>query len=130
MKVYINNIDLSKLNIDYDTSYNQHFIYSNEGIFAFKHNKLYINEIKDEECEVVKFKDYDFLIDKSEHVLKDVIYHIPFEHISCSEIVHKKNIGNGITFVKKTFFDQTSYYFEIEGKLESFMFSKMFTFVI
>ena len=130
MKVYINNIDLSKLNIDYDVTYNQNFIYSNEGIFAFKNNKLYTIEVLDVEIEINKFKDYEFLIDKSEQIFKEVVYHIPFEHITCVESMYKKNIGNGITFVKKVFFDQTSYYFEIEGKLESFMFSKMFTFVI
>jgi len=130
MKIYINHYDLSKINIDYDTSYNQHLVYSNEGIFIFKNNKLFKVYVTNEEIEKVKFKDHEFLIDKSEQITKEVIYHIPYEHILCIEYISKKNLGDGITFVKKDFFDQVSYYFEIEGKLESFMFAKMFTFVI
>lgn len=130
MKVYLNNYDLSKLNIDYDTSYNQNFIYSHEGIYGFKNNKLYKMDIIEKEFETNLFKDYEFLIDYSELVFAEVVYHIPYEHIMCNETFYRKNIGNGITFVKRTYFDQTSYYFEIEGILESFMFSKMFTFVI
>lgn len=130
MKVYIQNFDCSKLNIDYDTTYNQNFIYSNDGIYCFKHNQLYLLDINDCDTEAVNFKGYYFLIDKSEIKMSELIYHIPFEHICCTETISKKNIGYGITFVKKVFFDQISYYFEIEGKLESFMFAKMFTFVI
>jgi hypothetical protein len=130
MKVFLNNHDFSKLNIDYDSSYNQNFIYSNEGIFVFKQNKLYTFDITNEENETVLFKGHEFLIDKSKQLTNEIIYHIPYEHISCNETFYKKNIGNGITFVKREFFDQISYYFEIEGKLESFMFAKMFTFVI
>lgn len=130
MKVFVNNIDLSNLKIDYDTTYTQSFIYSNEGIFGFKHNKLHAIDVLNEETEIVPFKDISFLIDKSEMVYKDVIFHIPYEHIFCEETFFKKNIDNSLIFVKKVYFDQVQYYFEIQGKLESFMFPKMFRFVI
>ncbi len=130
MKVYVNNKDCSKLNIEYDSSHKQQYIYSNEGIFGFKHNKLYRMDIMNEEVETIPFKDHEFLIDRSEMAFKDLVYHIPFEHIFCEETLFKKNIGNSLIFVKKVFFDQTIYYFEIEGKLESFMLGKMFTFLI
>jgi hypothetical protein len=129
MKVFVNGKDLSNLKIDYDSSHNQKMIYSNEGIFCFKHNKLYLLESIKEETELVPFKDISFLIDKSEILCKDTIYHIPYDHIFCEETIFKKNIDNGLIFVKKVYFDQVEYYFEIEGKLESFMFAKMFRFV-
>jgi hypothetical protein len=130
MKVYINNMNYTDLNIDYDNKNTIQYIYSNEGIFSFKHNKLYSIHISNEDVETIHYKDCDFLIDHSEITYKDVVYHIPFDHIFCEETIFKKNIGNSIVFVKKVFFDQTMYYFEIEGKLESFMLAKMFTFLI
>lgn len=130
MKIYINNFDYSRLNIDYDTTYNQHFIYSNEGIYGFKNNKLFTVELDDKEVETRVYKNHDFLIDLSELSFNDEVYHIPYEHLLCIETINKKNIGHGITFVKRFFFDQTSHHFEIDGKLESFMFAKMFKFII
>lgn len=130
MKVFVNNIDLSKLNIDYDTTYKQNLIYSNDGIFGFKGNKLHTIDITNDENEIISYKDISFIVDKSEMVYKDVIYHIPYDHIFCEETIFKKNIDNSLIFVKKTYFDQVQYYFEIEGKLESFMFPKMFRFII
>ncbi len=131
MKIYINHFDGSKLNIEYDSSHTTSFIYSKDGIYKFKNNKLYnIELIHDNPCDVVTYKGYEFLIDTSTYVSKESIYHIPFDHIFCEETIFKKNMGEGIIFTKRVFFDQVSYYFEIEGKLESFMFSKMFTFII
>jgi hypothetical protein len=130
MKVFLNNIDGSKLNIEYDNKQTHQYIYSNEGIFGFKHNKLYLMDISDVPVETIRYKENEFLIDRSEMTFKDVVYHIPFDHIFCEETIFKKNIGNSLIFVKRVFFDQTMYYFEIEGKLESFMLAKMFTFLI
>jgi hypothetical protein len=128
MKVYVNNYNFYKI-IEYDSSYTKKFIYSDEGIFGFKNNKLYSMEIVDSEVETILFKGYEFLIDKSEMLYSDIVYHIPFDHIFCEEVIFKKNMGD-FTFVKKVFFEQVSYYFEIEGKLESFMLEKLFNFIL
>jgi len=123
-------MDMSKLNVEYDSQQTQQYIYSNEGIFGFKNSKLYSMDILEEPVETIQYKDHEFLIDRNDLVFKDHVYRIPFDHIFCEETIFKKNIGNSLIFVKKVFFDQATYYFEIEGKLESFMLGKMFTFLI
>ena len=110
MKVYID--DIVKY-IDYDEYTVKHIIYSNNGIFCNKHNKL-TQMITDDNFETKKYKDYTFYIDKSIERYGEIILHIPYDHLYCEERFEKKNIGYDIFYVKHSYFDQSSYYFEFE----------------
>jgi hypothetical protein len=43
----------------------------------------------------------------------EVITHIPYDHLYCDEHYERKNIGYDIDYVKCSYFDQTTYYFEM-----------------
>ena len=113
MKVYINNTDLSKIDIEYEIKYKTSLLYTIDGIFqqSKEINKLEFIETKIEEF---YYNNYHFFIDNSKIIYKESIYNIPYYHLYCEELTYKKNIGNGIFFIKHSYFDQDSYYFETD----------------
>jgi hypothetical protein len=92
---------------------------------------LHKQKIEENHFSVVPYRHYEFLVDYTTfHEDGDILYHIPYKHRFCEEEYSIKDLGQGLQFVKKQVFDQISYYFECSGKLESFMFPKMFTFLM
>jgi len=70
--------------------------------------------ITDDLHESKKYKDYLFHIDTSVERFGDTILHIPYDHLYCEEKYEKTNIGYDIYYVKCSYFDQCSYYFELD----------------
>jgi hypothetical protein len=110
MKVYIDNIVKP---IEFDDKYTRQVIYSNSGIYCNKNNKL-VQLVIDDQTETKSYKDYIFYIDKGAETYGETILHIPYDHLYCEEKYEKKNIGYDIHYVKYRYFDQTSYYFELD----------------
>jgi hypothetical protein len=110
MRVYID--DIVK-HIEFDEKYMRHIIYSNSGIYCSMHKKL-VQLIYEDKYETIRYKDYTLHIDKGVETYGDTILHIPFDHLYCEEKYEKKNIGYDIYYVKCNYFDQTSYYFELD----------------
>ena len=134
MKVVVNGYNgEGREDMEFDVSYKRSVVYTTDGMYEQRKNKLWRIEQKPivkKPVEFMPYKHLEFIVDYSDVIYTDILYHIPFDHICCEEVIQKKNIGHGIIFVKKSYFDQTCYYFEIEGKLESFMFKEMFSFLL
>jgi len=116
--------------IEYDKTYTQSIFYTDDGIYQYHSNKLYKQLILDNRYSIVPYRQYEFLIDYTTFADGDILYHIPYKHRFCEEYYSVKELGQGLQFVKKQVYDQTSYYFEFKGKMESFVFPKMFTFLM
>jgi hypothetical protein len=129
MKIVANGIE-GKPDMSFDATYKRSVVYTTEGMYEQRKNKLWRVELKNQRLERVPYQNIEFMVDYTEMVYTDTLLHIPFEHICCEETIQKKNLGNSIVFVKRCYFDQTSYYFEVDGKLESFMFKEMFSFLL
>ena len=115
---------------EYDKMFTKSIFYTDDGMYHYHSSKLYKQVIQDNRYSVVPYRQYEFLLDYT--TLKDgeVLYHIPYKHRFCEEHYSVKELGQGLQFVKKHVYDQTSYYFELQGKMESFVFPKMFTFLM
>ena len=111
MKIYID--DVKEIDVVFDEKYSRHVIYSNSGIYCNKHNKL-TQIITDDQFESKTYKNYVFQIDKGIERYGDTILHIPYDHLYCEEKYERKNIGYDIFYVKCRYFDQSSYYFELD----------------
>ena len=116
--------------IEYDKQYTEHMFYTEDGLYRYHSHKLYRQNFQNNRYEVVPYRHYEFLVDYTVMEDGDILYHIPYKHRFCEEQYWVKDLGQGLTFVKKQCMDQTSYYFELKGKLESFVFPKMFTFLM
>jgi hypothetical protein len=128
MKIYVNGYECKK-DLTYDTTFKRAVVYTTEGMYEQRKNKLWKIEFTNQRTEKVVHEDVEFLIDYTELSYSDTLLHIPFEHICCEETIQRKNLGS-MVFVKRTYYDQTSCYFEVDGKLESFMFKEMFSFLL
>jgi hypothetical protein len=131
MKIYINNKDLSKIDIEFETTYKQSLLYTTDGIF---HHKKDIHKIEYTETKIEEthYKNNHFYIDNSKIIYTDIIYNIPFLHLYCQEFTYKKNIGDGIYFIKYSYFDQNVYYFETNCNsncIDDAIFDKIITFL-
>ena len=110
MKIYV---DDRVKHIEFDEKYVRHVIYSNSGIYCSKNNKL-VQIVSEDKYETKMYKDYSLHIDKGVDSYGETILHIPYDHLYCEEKYEKKNIGYDIYYVKYSYFDQISYYFELE----------------
>jgi hypothetical protein len=129
MKIYINNKDLSKIDIEFETTFKQSLLYTTDGIF---HHKKDIHKIEYTETKIeeIYYKDNHFFIDNSKIIYTDIIYNIPFLHLYCEELTYKKNIGDDIFFIKNSYFDQNVYYFETNfNYIDDTIFDKIITFL-
>ncbi len=134
MRILIQNYeekDMKKLNdLEYEKNYSESMFYTDDGVYRYYLNKLYRQEIQNNHYEVIPYRHYEFLIDHTTFQDGDILYHIPYKHRYCQEHYSVKELGQGLQFVRKQVYDQVSYYFEWSGKLESFVFPKMFTFLM
>ncbi len=132
MKIYINGTVLngSVLIKDcvFDATYTRHLIYTNEGIFCNHNKKLTRIDTINNKCDTVIHNNYTFLLDHSVEEYKDFITHIPYDHLYCDELFEKKHIGHDIFYIKHSYFDQVSHYFEVE-RLEDFMYDEILSFL-
>jgi hypothetical protein len=121
-----------KSEIEYDKHYTKPIFYTDDGIYHYysSSNKLCKQNIVHNHYDVFPYRHYEFLVDYTTFQDGDILYHIPYKHRYCEEHYSVKELGQGLTFVKKYSFDQHSFYFEFNGKLESFVFPKMFTFLM
>ena len=65
--------------LTYNITYND--IYSSEGLFRIQNNSLFQLIPKDISVINIKYKDTEFLIDKSYYIFNKNIYCIPYDHI-------------------------------------------------
>ena len=96
MKIYMPNIDISKINCNTLTQYLQSTkysmkIYTMNGIFEFKGGKLYKANIIDAEVERKYINNTHFLIDNSYYKFNFEQYQLPIDHV-----VEKINISQYI----------------------------------
>ncbi len=127
MKIFVQ--DYAGGSFDYDQTFRKTVFYTDEGIQVWKDHKLYRQTLTNNRQEIMPYRHFTFLVDYTTLEEGDQLYHIPYKHRCCEEEYSVKNLGQGLQFVRKQVFDQTSYYFEAK-QLESFMFPKMFTFLM
>ena len=153
MKVYVNEYDYNKKfisELNYDVSYSKCYLYTTDGMYLFHHNtneknknnqnsnlnqaikkdtelkKIEYTQNYTENCKI-DYKNHTFLIDNSTLKYSDSIFHIPYFHLYCEEINHKKSVED-FYFIKTTYFDQVDYYFETD-RIDDALFEKMITFL-
>lgn len=124
MKIYLNGLEKDAT---FDEVVKRHIIYTNDGIFCNYKKKLTRIEYDDTEDKMI-IGEYTFLINKGKEVYGETILHIPFDHLYCEETFEKKHIGYDIFYVKHSYFDQISYYFEVEH-LEDFIMDEIISFL-
>lgn len=128
MKIYLNGLEKD---VAFDETTTRQLIYTTEGIFCNYKKKLTQLEYI-EKHDIVKVNNYSFLVDLSIEKYGNTILHIPYEHIYCEETYEKKHIGYNIYYIKCSYFDQISYYFETESNneyLEDTIFKEIITFL-
>ena len=128
MRIFVQ--DFSGIEIEFDRNYTESIFYTDDGLYRYHSHKLYRQKWKNNRCEEVPYRHYTFLIDHTALEDEEVLYHIPYKHRFIEEHYSVKELGQGLSFVKKQCYDQISYYFEYKGVLESFVFPKMFTFLM
>ena len=130
MKIYINDTDIK--NCISDSVYKKHMIYSTDGIFCLHNKKLTMMDTVQNKINNITImnndKPFTVIIDDSREIFLDSILHIPYNHIYCEETYEKTHIGHDIFYIKCSYFDQTSHYFEVE-RLEDYMYNIMFSFL-
>jgi hypothetical protein len=87
MKIYFKNFDLNKLNLDKLEQYKKHiynnnFLYSDEGIFKIKNNKIIKLKPQDEPLIYDTFENYEIIIDNSFYKEHYEVYQLPYNHIN------------------------------------------------
>lgn len=87
MKIYFKNLDLNKLNLNKLEQYKKHiynnnFLYSDEGIFKIKNNKIIKLKPQDEPLIYDTFEEYEIIIDNSFHKEHYEVYQLPYSHIN------------------------------------------------
>ena len=134
MKIYIDNV-VFNTELSFDKIYKRNIIYSNEGIFC-NHNKKLMrieninanNSNRDNTYERVEYNNHTMLFDHSKECFKEYIYCIPYDHLYSEEIFEQKHIGYDIILVKHSYFDQISYYFEVERN-DDFILNEIISFL-
>lgn len=127
MRVFVQ--DYSGSPVDFDHTFKRTVLYTDDGLYAFRDHKLYRINMSRNDQEVKPYRQFVFLLDFTQFEEGEPQYHIPYKHRCCEEEYSTKDLGQGVQFVRKQVFDQVSYYFEMK-QLESFMFPKMFTFLM
>ncbi len=114
----MNDINVNK-DLVFDKQYKRNIIYSNEGIFCNHNKKLMLIENTNANTttntyEKIEYNNFTMLLDHSKECFKEHIYCIPYDHLYSEETFEQKHIGYDIILVKHSYFDQISYYFEVE----------------
>ena len=116
----MNDINVNK-DLVFDKQYKRNIIYSNEGIFCNHNKKLMLIEntnanttANKDTYEQIEYNNFTMLLDHSKECFKEHIYCIPYDHLYSEETFEQKHIGYDIILVKHSYFDQISYYFEVE----------------
>jgi hypothetical protein len=124
MKIYVDSQIYNDL--EYDTKQTRKYIYTNDGIYCYKKELQKIEIIEDIREKI--YKNVHFYIENSKINYTDIIYHIPYFHLSCEEEISKKNIGDGIFLVKIKYFDQIDHYFETD-RIDDSVYDAIITFL-
>ena len=87
MKIYFKNLDLNKLNLNKLEEYKKHIyhndiLYSDEGIFKIKNNKIIKLKPQDETLIYDTFENYEIVIDNSYYKDHYEVYQLPYDHIN------------------------------------------------
>ena len=129
MKVIVNGVTFPL--VEFETNTKNIYIYTHDNIYINHNKALHKVEFKDEKIDIINYKGYEFLVDYTKQIPTDIINHIPYYHLCCEETIHTKLIDSSIILIKNTYFDQISYYFEIDilnntnyDKIISFLSSK------
>ncbi len=113
MKIYINNVTFNT-ELTFDKMYKRNIIYSNEGIYCNHNKKLMLIESTNTTYEELEYNNHTLFLDHSKECFKEHTFCIPYDHLYSEETFEQKHIGYDIILVKHSYFDQTSYYFEVE----------------
>jgi|1048.fasta_scaffold17514_4 hypothetical protein len=114
---------------EYTHTFRKTVFYTDDGLYLLKDHKMYKQQLLNNRQDMIPYRQFTFLVDYTSFEDGDPLYHIPYKHRCCEEEYSVKDLGQGLQFVRKQVFDQISYYFEMK-QLESFMFPKMFTFLM
>lgn len=125
MKLYFDDL---LFDIDFKFNYSQILLYSDEGIFYFKDNKLYKKNIEYNTYTYI-FKNYEILIDNTIYnEIDEIYYSIPYNSIEVEESYFEHTINKNIKIIKKKYFNETEYYFYIDT-LNDIILNKIITFI-
>lgn len=125
MKLYFDDL---LFNIDFKFKYSQILLYSDEGIFYFKDNKLYKKNIE-YNTYTYKFKNYEILIDNTIYnEIDEIYYSVPYNSIEVEESYFEHTINKNIKIIKKKYFNETECYFYIDN-LNDIILNKIITFI-
>jgi len=127
MKIYIDNVTFSS-ELTFDKLYKRNVIYSNEGIYCNHNKKLMLIESTNNNYEQIKYNNCTMFFDHSKECFKEHIFCIPYDHLYSEETFEQKHIGYDIILVKHSYFDQTSYYFEVE-RSDDFILNEIISFL-
>lgn len=129
MKVIVNGVTFPTS--EFETTVKHIYIYTHDNIYINHNKSLHKLEFNNEKVDTIIYQGYEFLIDHTKQLYTEIINHIPYYHLCCEEILHKKIIDTDIILIKNTYFGQNSYYFEIDhpnndkyDKIISFLSSK------
>ena len=127
MKIYIDNVTFNN-ELSFDKMYKRNVIYSNEGIFCNHNKKLMLIENINDNYEQIEYNNRTMFLDHSKECFKEHIFCIPYDHLYSEETFEQKHIGYDIILVKHSYFDQTSYYFEVE-RSDDFILDEIISFL-
>jgi hypothetical protein len=127
MKIYIDNV-VFNTELIFDKHYKRSIIYSNEGIYCNHNKKLMLIENINNKYEQIEYNNQIMFIDHSKECFKEHIYCIPYDHLYSEETFEQKHIGYDIILVKHCYFDQISYYFEVERN-DDFILNEIISFL-
>jgi hypothetical protein len=104
MKIFINNIEIKDINITnisnliYKTKYKTD-IFSDEGIYFFKKNKLVKKHIIDHNIVVINYENYEFLKDTS--IVKNMYnnFQIPINNKIINYVKYYYKVTDNVSFV-------------------------------
>lgn len=113
MKLYFDDLFFD---LDFKFKDSKILLYSDEGIFHFKDNKIYKKNI-DYKTSTYQYKNYEILIDNSiyNNDRDEIYYHLPYNIIEIEEYYYEYIINKNIKLIKTKYFKETEYYFDINN---------------
>ena len=121
MKIYIdilNESHIKNLFLNSDLNYKTEpiiQIYSNEGIFQIKNNKIFKAKIIDCPSEKIKQKSYFIYFDNSSLIFNELYHYIPYNHVKLDIIKKIYNISSSLQFVCEENKDNYEGYFTVDS---------------
>ena len=122
MKIYFKNININENILKKLENYKKHiytnnYIYSNEGIFQIKNNKIIKIKPNDKTLIYDNFEDYEIVIDNSYFQTHHEVYQLPYEHLNLIQTKYiyklRDNAPISLEVIKNSKHNIEYFYFKI-----------------